>query len=314
MRITEQTVWKEAYSILQNTLKKNEATLEKLENCIEIINMLAQDLDIYKARLQAKETTNTVRDNDKKHFEEISEQIKKTKQKFKEYSEILTIKNNLYAYYYLAKYQAACAKNMNYKQIFEYLEKITPPLASHPEKHKHADLYYKANMWKATLCLDKTQYAEIKGLDLSNYPKDNMGNYILPHEIEAERIRLVIKYALEAKQESGPLTEHTLQEYILGNFVASTNNTFANINSKDKDAFDVIWQLVEAFKKYVDENKKETKEQEVQTEGIIIFRNIHAKHQPTNISTPNNPELEETNTRKRKRISRSASPARNYTL
>lgn len=295
--------WESTYSALQNTLLKNKASLDKLDDCIKKTNELQKAIKIYKERLLEQNTIEIVRNNDKQNFEEISAQLEQVKQNFKKYSEILIMKNNLYVYYYLVKYQIECEENHDYKQMFEYLDKITFPLESDPEKDKHADSYYKAKMWQASMCLDKSQYAQIEGLDLKNLDKDENGEYIFSREIEAERIKLVIKYALEAKQESGNLAESVLQEYILGTFVSSTENDFADISSKDKNAFDVIWQLVEAFKKYVENHKKDTKEQETQTEhnSILIFMGRGSKQQ-TEATT----ESEETNPRKRPR-NRSAS-------
>lgn len=299
-RCIETENWQEAYLDLQNTLKENQATLDKLANCIDTINDLQKAINEYNSRLL--ETTKIIKivyDNDKKHFEEISAQIEKTKQIFKEYSEILIRKNNCYVYFYLAQYQLQCEGNYDYKQFFEYLDKITFPLDSDPQKDKHADLYYKGKASQATMCLAKAQYAQIKGIDAVKYAKDptkdDNDNYTFPYEIETERMRLALKYALEAKQESANLAECTLQEYIFGKFISSDVNDFADINSKDKNAFDVIWQLVEAFKKHV-ENKPEN--------NILIFS---SRQLTPAVNIPKDSDLEESNARKRPRSS-SASP------
>lgn len=188
-------------------------------------------------------------------------------EKFMQCADNLITMNNMYAYYYLAKYMHDFEENTDHKEIFKFLKKVLKPTGidsdsdsdldldpdlnpdveygpetkSESERKKHFEIYKKAKALQAVMYLDEETYLKIKGISPEKYSTTP--------EIKQKRIKSIITYALKSKDESFFPLENLLSEQMLGLF---DNSFFSKIDFNQdplKVAIDIAMHVEKAYNK-----------------------------------------------------------------
>lgn len=226
---------KKAERQLRETIKKNAATLEKLEETLNKIGEITTSIQQLEEKFPKEElnlTTSTIQKEINNLLSKLTEDLKANTINFFENAKILENQGNKNVYYYLAQYHTHYGDTQDYKKIFENLKKVT----------QQDIMYSKANEQIMHSCVELSHYIAIFS---PAYTTSEAGEITLSPQAKKEQQKNILKFAFYARKELGVISLNNIfKEYLGLAFDTNMEDFFKTVDFKPSDDESLFEDLI----------------------------------------------------------------------